>query len=367
MNITRLAISNFRNLKRIDLNPENGMNIFTGDNAQGKTNLLEAIYVLSAGTSFRSSGDVQMLNYEALRYQIKAAYTGQDRNFEASLVFDGKTKNFLLNNKKSQPSHPDRLKVVLFNPDDLFLIKGSPAKRRSFIDFILQQLSSDYTYNLGNYVKILKKRNLILKKEQTNNQSFSIINQLFIESAVKVIIQRINLVNIIDELAGPLFLEINGGQHNLKIRYALSFPVENDKINLNILHTSLSEQMQKKMADEIKRKQSLVGPHLDDINFYLDGRLARVFASQGQQRNMVICLKLAEVYAFKRVKGDYPVFLLDEVLAELDEKKRWLLLDHLNQAEFQSFLSSVNLNLEERLNAAVFYVKDGQVLGKELS
>lgn len=366
MKITRLAISNFRNLKKIELAPEKGMNIFIGDNAQGKTNLLEAIYVLSAGNSFRSGGDMQMINYDAARYHLKAIYSCQERVTEANLSFDSKSKNFSLNNKKTTFSHSDRLKVVLFNPDDLFLIKGSPSKRRSFIDFILQQLSADYNYYLANYVKILKKRNLILKKEQTNNQGFAVINQLFIESAAKVIIQRINLVNIIDELAGPLFQEISGGQNQLKIRYALSFPVENDKINLNILYNSLNEQMEKKQAEEIKRRKSLVGPHLDDINFYLDGRLARVFASQGQQRNMVICLKLAEVYAFKRVKGYYPVFLLDEVLAELDENRRKLLLDHLNQADFQSFLSSVSFNHEEDIKAAVFYVKNGQVLGKGL-
>ncbi len=365
MKITRLAIHNFRNLHKIELKPANGMNIFTGDNAQGKTNLLEAIYVLSAGNSFRSTTDSQMIQYEAARYQIKAAYHCQDRQLEAGLSFDSQGKNFSINNKKVSPSHPDRLKVVLFNPDDLFLIKGSPAKRRSLLDFILQQLSTDYAYNLANYVKILKKRNLIFKKEQTTNQSFAIINQLFIESAVKVIIQRINLVNIMDEIAAPLYLEINGQQNQLKIRYALSFPVENDKINLNILHTALHEQMLKKQNDEIKRKQTLVGPHLDDINFYQDGRLARIFASQGQQRNMVICLKLAEVYAFKRVKGYYPVFLLDEVLAELDENKRYLLLEHLHKAAFQSFLSSVNFNPEEELDARIFYIKDGSISGKE--
>lgn len=365
MVIKSLIINNFRNLKKIDLKPESGLNIVTGDNAQGKTNLLEAIYVLSAGTSFRSGKDLQMINYDAARYQIRASYSGQYRDFMTSLVFDGQTKNFSLNQKKVHFSHPDRLKVVLFNPDDLFLIKGSPAKRRSFIDFILQQLLADYSYDLVNYAKILKKRNLILKSEQTNKQGFTIINQLFIENAVKVIIKRINLVNIIDELSAPLFAEINGGNHELRIKYALSFPVDSDKINQSILHKSLSEQMEKKLGDEIKRKQSLIGPHLDDINFYLDGKTAKVFASQGQQRNIVICLKLAEVYAFKKVKGYYPVFLLDEVLAELDENKRLLLLQHLDQAEFQSFLSAVNFGAQKDLQAAIFNIKDGQIKREE--
>ncbi|CFX24885.1 DNA-binding, RecF [Syntrophomonas zehnderi OL-4] len=365
MVIKNLKINNFRNLKKVDLQPANGLNIVTGENAQGKTNLLEAIYVLSAGNSFRSGKDLQMINYGATRYQIKASYSCQSRDFIAALVFDGQTKNLLINQKKVQFSYPDSLKVVLFNPDDLFLIKGSPNKRRSFIDFILQQLSAEYSYDLVNYSKILKKRNLILKTEQTNKQGFTIINQLFIENAVKVIIKRINLVNIIDELAAPLFLEINGGRHEFRTKYAISFPVEDDKINQNILYKSLSEQMEKKLSEEIKRKQSLIGPQLDDINFYLDGKPAKVFASQGQQRNMVICLKLAEVYAFKKVKGYYPVFLLDEVLAELDENKRLLLLKHLEQAQFQSFLSAVNIDAQDDLKAAVFHIKNGQIKGEE--
>ena len=366
MKITKLAISNFRNLKKIDIEIANGMNIFTGDNAQGKTNLLEAIYVLSAGNSFRNSNDKQLINYHASRYKIKASYSYQERIFESALLFDEQNKTFTINNKKTPHNNQERIKVVLFNPDDLFLVKGAPSKRRAFLDFILQQLSSDYAYNLTNYVKILKKRNLLLKTEQTNKQSFTIINQLFIENAIKVIIQRINLVNLLDEIARPLFREINGSQNQIKIRYALSFPVESDKINLNILQSALAEQLEKRIGDEINRKKSLVGPHLDDINFYLDGRVARIFASQGQQRNLVICLKLAEVYAFQKVKGYYPVFLLDEVLAELDESKRFLLMDHLNRADFQSFLSSVNLGPIDKYNANIFYVKDGQLIRKEL-
>lgn len=366
MKINRLIINNFRNLKKIDFNPDRAMNIFCGANAQGKTNLLEAIYVLSAGSSFRASSDKQLLNFDAARYQIQAVYEYQERRFESTLVFSSNSKTFSINNKKTSQHNQHRLKVVLFNPDDLFLIKGSPSKRRSLIDFILQQLSDDYAMHLANYVKILKKRNLLLKKEQTNLQSFDIIDQLFIESAVNVIIQRINFINLLDEIAAPLFKEINGVQNQLKIRYALSFPVESDKINLNILSKSLQEQMKKKFPEEQKRKQSMVGPHVDDINFYLDGRPARIFASQGQQRNMVICLKLAELYAFQKIKGYYPVFLLDEVLAELDEEKSTLLLDHLRRAEFQSFLSSVKFNPRDTHKAAIYTVANGALLGKEL-
>ncbi|MBP1761645.1 MAG: replication and repair protein RecF [Firmicutes bacterium] len=365
MRISRITISTFRNLKKIDFIPDRAINIFCGANAQGKTNLLEAIYVLSAGSSFRASTDKQLVNYDAARYQVQAAYSYQERDFTSALSFANYSKIFTVNNKRTSTHNQHRLKVVLFNPDDLFLIKGSPAKRRSLIDFLLQQLSAEYTASLANYVKILKKRNLLLKKEQTNHQSFAIIDQLFIESAVSVIIQRINFINRLDEEAALLFNEINDAGNQLKIRYALSFPVENDKINLSILSDAMHEHIKNIFPEESKRRQSLTGPHVDDINFYLDGRPARIYASQGQQRNIVICLKLAEMYTFKKIKGYYPIFLLDEVLAELDEEKRNLLLKHLQKAEFQSFLSSVNFDPPDDFKAAIYTVANGELLGKE--
>lgn len=364
MRISHITINNFRNLKKIDFSPDRAINIFCGTNAQGKTNLLEAIYVLSAGNSFRASNDKQLIHYDAVRYQIQAAYSYQEREFTSSLSYMSNSKIFAINNKKTITHNQHRLKVVLFNPDDLFLIKGSPAKRRSLVDFLLQQLSAEYTVSLVNYVKILKKRNLLLKKEQTNQQSFAIINQLFIESAVSVILQRINFINRLDEEAAYLFKEINDAGNQLKIRYALSFPVESDKINLNILTSSMQAHIKHIFPEEIKRRQSLTGPHVDDINFYLDNRPARIYASQGQQRNIVICLKLAEMYTFKRIKGYFPVFLLDEVMAELDEEKRNRLLDYLQKAEFQSFLSSVNFNPPEDFKASIYTIANGELLGK---
>jgi DNA replication and repair protein RecF len=365
LKISRVTVNNFRNLKKIDLTPDQSINIFCGANAQGKTNLLEAIYVLSAGSSFRAGTDKQMIHYQATRAYIQAEYSFLERDFTSSLTLSDNGKTFTVNNKKTGGHNQNRLKVVLFNPDDLLLVKGSPAKRRALLDFLLQQVSSEYSVSLANYVKILKKRNLLLKKEQTNQQSFAVIDQLFIENAASVIYQRINFINRLDEEASLLFKSINDAGNSLKIRYALSFPVENDKINVNILADAMREHLKNIFPEEVNRRQSLTGPHVDDINFYLDGRPARVYASQGQQRNIVICLKLAEIYTFQKMKGYYPVFLLDEVLAELDEEKRNLLLSFLQGAEFQSFLSSVNFNPPEGFKSALYTVDGGDLLRKE--
>ncbi len=366
MKIDKIQLRNFRNLKKIEYAPSPGLNVLVGDNAQGKTNLLESIFVLATGNSFRNATDSNLMNYEAEGYTIKSSYIISERCFEASLQYQvNGYKNALINNKKSSQKHSDRIRVVLFTPDDLFLVKGSPSKRRSFLDFILKQVSTEYIFNLDNYLDILKKRNLLLKREQTTGKAFAVINEVFIENAIRLVIQRINFVNILDDINRAVFREINGGENEIKIRYALSFAIDSDKINVAVLQDALRKNIENNLKNEIIRRKTLAGPHLDDLNFYQDGRLARTFCSQGQQRNLAISLKLAEMYAFKKIKGSYPIFLLDEVLAELDEKKRSLLIRHLQKADFQTFLSSVDFENIEDGEASIFLIKAGRLIRKE--
>ena len=365
LKIDKLQVKNFRNIKKLNYEPSPSLNIFVGDNAQGKTNLLESIFVLATGSSFRRANDANLVNYEASGYAINGFYNINERSMEASLQYHLNTKKeFIINNKKSNQNHKDRLRVVLFTPDDLFLIKGSPVKRRAFLDFILKQLSGEYLFFMDNYANILKKRNLFLKREQTTGKSFKIINEMFIENAIRLIIQRINFVNILEEISRPIYLEINQAQNELKMRYALSFAIDNDKINMDVLQIALRQHIEEHLQEERFRRKTMVGPHLDDINFYQDGRLARIYASQGQQRNISISLKLAELYTFKRIKDCYPVFLLDEVLSELDEGKRKMLMKHLRQADFQTFLTAVNIDkINEQDNN--YIVQEGRLLRKE--
>ena len=367
MKLINLEIKNFRNLKKIEYEPSPALNIFIGDNAQGKTNLLESIFVLATGNSFRKATDANLVNYEKSGYAIKGKYEKSGRIIETSLHYEVTgSKIAVLNNKKCTQTHEDRLKVVLFTPDDLFLVKGSPTKRRTFLDFTLRQLSGDYFYNLSNFTAILKKRNLLLKKEQTKSKTFNIVNEIFIENAIRVIMQRINFVNILEEITRKVFQEINYGQNDIRIRYALSFAIDNDKINTEVLRTALRKNIDNRMSEESGQRKTLLGPHLDDINIYQDGRLARTYASQGQQRNIAISLKLAELYAFEKIKGFYPLFLLDEVLAELDEGKRDLLLLHLERADFQTYLTSVNAEKIKGSNPYSYLVKEGCLIRKGL-
>ncbi len=363
LKIDQLKVTNFRNLGNLEYSPNSGLNIIQGKNAQGKTNLLESIYMMTGNKSFRTNSDQDLLNYHATSFTIRSQYKYEHRNIIQLLSYNANSGKLIkLNNKKVNHSHDDLLKIVLFTPDDLYLIKGSPSKRRSFLDFVLKQITSDYNYYFNNFTKTLRKRNLMLKNEQTNNKSFKIVNDIYVENASKLIFLRLNFITLFDEMAGEIFKLLNDDDNHLKIRYALSFPVNSDKINLDILKNALYAQLEEKSGDELRRRSTVAGPHLDDLHIYLDNRIARTFASQGQQRNIAITMKLAELYTFKEIKGYYPIFLLDEVLAELDSEKRQLLIDELNRADYQSFLTSVNL---DKLN--LYNININAIIGGELT
>lgn len=357
MLLKSISIRNFRNIKEINYCPKENLNVILGDNAQGKTNLLEALYLPATGSSFRTAKNSDLIKYNENKLTIYSTYFYNSKLNKSLFEYqkDGK-KVWKINNKKTYHNDKENLRIVVFTPDDLFLVKGSPDKRRYFIDFILRQISPEYRYNFSNYTKILKKRNQLLKSEKIHLRTFNIIEDIFIETAANVILARLNLINILDSLTTAIFKKINKSE--IKLKYALSFPIENNRVNLSILKDKLKKQVKREKEKEKAVKRSLIGPHLDDIHIYLDNRMARLFASQGQQRNIVISLKIAEVYTIKKIFHFYPIFLLDEVLSELDDGKKGLLIDFLEAAEFQSFLTAVNYNGKENKNR-VLVMKDG--------
>ncbi len=321
---------------------------------------------MATGGSFRRGKDTNLVKYNELGYAVAARYETDGRELETELRYsiNGYKQN-LINKNKSRLNHKERIRVVIFTPDDLFLIKGSPSKRRAFLDCILKQISSEYLYNFDNYTSILKKRNIFLKREQTAGKSYRIINDLFVENAIRLIIQRIQFVNILEGICQPIYSQINQAKNDLKIKYALSFGVESDKINVDVLQHAMHQHIEQHKGEEITRKKTLVGPHLDDLNVYNDGRPAQIYASQGQQRNISISLKMGEMNAVRRIMGFYPLLLLDDVLSELDDNKKKMLMEYLRQADFQTFLTSVNVGERVYDDAAHYCIEEGRLERKE--
>ena len=364
MKIDKIKLSNFRNLKKLEYDCIDTLNILVGNNAQGKTNFLEAIYALSTGASFRTKNKEDLLNFNSDSLTIRAIYKKQGRQISASLkiIRDGK-KNFLVNNNITGYKNDDRLRVVLFTPDDLYMVKGAPFLRRDFMDFALKQVSEDYNFHWNRYKRILKKRNDLLRNYETGKSTYPIINEMFVDHACRVIMARINFVNILDEIANKVYKKINQVDEQLKIRYAISFPIDSGKINIDALKQAMVDYLNQIRDLEIKRKNSVIGPHVDDINIYHNNKAARYFASQGQQRNIALAIKLSEMYTYRKIMNFYPVFLLDEVLSELDNFKQQAIAGLSCECpNFKSFLTSVHLGKIHGFNSKITVVENGRFI-----
>lgn len=362
MRLELIQINNFRNLEQVTIRPAAGINLLVGENAQGKTNFLEALYVLAHGTSFRTVRDSDLVSDQKDTYEIKVVYQKEGRSIQSVLNYTAARGKILrINNKRSTFSHPDRLRMVLFTPDDLYIVKGSPHLRRSFLDLILCQVSNKYAQYLNNYSKILKKRNLFLKTAHINQEMESLTRDMLIENAVPLIMGRINLVEWLEKEIHSLYRQITGGNNQIRLRYALSFTINKERASRESVSAALRQALDEKQENEKRRGTTLVGPHRDDLNIYIDDRNARTHASQGEQRSLAVVLKAAEMTTIKNIRGISPIFLLDEVMAELDQTRRTLLLEHLNNTDSQSFLTTVERDIITTKQAGVFNVINGNL------
>jgi len=361
--LKKIEISNFRNINDLEYTPAPGLNVFIGDNAQGKTNILEAIFVLATGNSFRTNNDRLMIQHEENSFNLKGFHLTEDRTISTEIDYHlNRGKQIKINSKKTTHNNQNRLRVVVFTPDDLYLVKGSPSRRRNYIDYILKEVSNEYRLSVDNYYKILRKRNELLKKSPINESTYSLLSELFIEYSAKIITARINFINLLDSLVAKNFSQLNQQAGTIKIKYALSFPHKDEKVNYKTLTENLIKHLEENKQNEIRRKNTLAGPHLDDINIYLNNKPARLFASQGQQRNIAVSLKISEVHAFKELSNFYPVFLLDEVLAEFDDQRKSSLLKQISSSEYQSFLTSVVNDMISSFEGKISIVKNGEIV-----
>lgn len=368
MRITAVEIQNLRNLTDIRFVPQPGINILLGSNAQGKTNFLEAVYLHSNARSFRPGDDRAIAKTGSKGYYSKITYEHAENILYSELIYDlpSNKKEIFINNKKTNFKNTKRVKAVLFTPDDLFLVKGYPAQRRNFIDYLLRQVSEEYGFISDNYFKTLRHRNFLLRQEHADPEVFQALSSVFTELAAQLIRQRLCLVNQLNLTIEDFSASEKISASQFKIKYALSFEPENNDLNKENLQIAIQRKLTATAAQEKKYQRTLCGPHLDDINFYINDKLAKIYASQGQQRSMAIVLKLAELEVFKKIKSYYPVFILDEVLSELDTEKKRALINWLKAAPFQSFITAVSLNNVEISGLAISYVKDGHILTEKV-
>ncbi|MBE5895327.1 MAG: DNA replication/repair protein RecF [Lachnospiraceae bacterium] len=337
MIIKSLELENFRNYKSLQISFDEGVNILYGDNAQGKTNILEAIYVSATTKSHKGSKDKEIINFDAEEAHIKTYLDkeGLERRVDMHLR-KSKSKGIAVDMVKLKKAAEllGLLNVVFFSPEDLSIIKNAPSERRRFVDMELCQLDSIYLYNLNNYNKIINQRNKLLKEIYFNNDykdMLGIWDMQLVSYGQKIIERRELFVQQLNEIIYDIHKNLSGGKEELVIQYEPYVKAED-----------FEDLLKKNLEKDIKLKMTSAGPHRDDFVFCSNGIDVRTYGSQGQQRTAALSLKLSEIELVKKITKDKPVLLLDDVLSELDSNRQNHLLNSIG--DIQTIITCTGLD-----------------------
>lgn len=368
MIITRLQFEGFRNLDDGEILPDSGVNVVFGTNAQGKTNLLEGIWLLSGNKSFRGSRDSELIKFGRDFARLKIDFFAEDREQNAEILFLKGKKEVKINGvkKSSVSALIGKLCVVVFSPEHLSLVKSGPAERRRFIDNAICQIKPGFGEALSNYNKTLAQRNALLKDIPMHSELFDTLDIWDYRLAVlgaSVIRMRINYVERLSQSAKKYHMGISESMEDLDINYSCVVPKEYFDSGIKI-RDFLSEKIRNNRKEDIKDGYTSTGPHRDDLEILINGENVRNFGSQGQQRSCVLSMKIAEAELIKIATSQEPVVLLDDVLSELDSRRQEFLLNKI--FDRQVFISCCEAASVERLKGGrLFEVKKGVVSGAD--
>lgn len=369
MKLTFLSLKHYRNYEQLELSFREGVHIFLGENAQGKTNLMEAIYVLAMARSHRTSHDKELIQWDKESALLKGTIQKNISNvsLELSLSKKGKAAKVNYLEQKKMSSYLGNMNVVLFAPEDLNLIKGSPSVRRKFIDMELGQMNPVYLHDLVKYQKVLKQRNTYLKqlafKKTLDSVYLEVLTDQLAELGASILHHRFRFIDELQQLAYPIHRAISNEKEELTISYVTKCPVQKEMSILN-LKEQLSVQFEQVYKRELDQATTLVGPHRDDIAFFINGYDVQLYGSQGQQRSTVLSMKLAEIELIYQVTNEYPILLLDDVLSELDDDRQTHLIQAIEN-KVQTFLTTTNLDgIKKQFikQPTIFHIEKGIVI-----
>lgn len=365
MELRSLKLRDFRSYGQAEAVLSPGVNILVGDNGQGKTNLLEAVYLLSGARSFRTPRRRELIAFGAESARIEADCTGRGREFHIKMeIGQGRTGIWVNNVKlKRQFDLSDSLRCVLFSPEDLYLIKGAPAGRRDFLDEALCQLRPRYGEILAGYDRLLSQKSALLKSLEERPQMESVlpaINTQLCEHGARIIAYRHNLICALDRVCPELHREISGGKETLKLGYKTVSAVTDPGAGFAAVYGQLWDHMEAHYGAEKATCSCLSGPHKDDLEVEICGKSAKSYASQGQTRTAALALKFGLRELLKEDCGEYPLLLLDDVLSELDEGRQQFICDNTLGGQTLITCCSEQSPLR-RSGAALFKVADRSV------
>lgn len=373
MIVENIALYNYRNYPLLNLKFNKKLNIIIGNNGEGKTNILESIYVLAITKSFRDSDVDNLIMHDQPYGIVKCSVSNQNQKKELKIEFyrDKSNKKIYLDDKqiKTYNDYLASLNVILFSQNDMDIIRGTPASKRKYLNVEIGQTSSKYIRIVNEYNKYLKQRNDLLKKYSFSSESdkilLDILTSRLVDEGCLIYTYRNNYINDINSRISDIF-EFFTGISGLKIRYINS--ISFSSFDLSVLKSELSKKFSKNIFKETTQGSTLYGPHRDDFIFEIGQRDLSLFGSQGQQRLAIIALKLSEIELLKNCTGCNPVILLDDIFSELDKSKRNKLLDYINK-NVQTIITTTdikNINKKYLKNAKVVTIKNGSVFKEEV-
>lgn len=345
MYLASLQLDAFRNYNSLSVQFSPGLNVLYGDNAQGKTNLLEAIHFLATGRSHRTSRDQDLIMEGRPALRARAQVVRKTGSIEVELNYGLETRKQLKINgvpERKIARLVGSLAVVFFSPDDLQLLKGPPSGRRRFLDLELSQISQNYLHHLMTYNRLVNQRNTLLKQPTVDAHLLAVYDDQLVETAAQLIVRRAEAVRRLSPLAAHFHALLSDGREDLRLAYQSQGVDEEGQADLDSVAARLRRALASLQGEERRRQVTLVGPHRDDIAIWVAGRDARLYASQGQQRTAVLALKLAELQFMTEEIGEAPVLLLDDVASELDPNRRNYLLAAVQEG-VQSFITCTDL------------------------
>lgn len=328
MYIKNIKLNNFRNYSNQEIQLDKGINIFFGDNAQGKTNILESIFLCAIGKSFRAKKEKELIKMDEEKATVEVEFEKIDRDGKIKIELSSKKDVFINGIKKNKVSEIlGNINIVMFSPDDIEILKSGPAKRRRFLNILISQLRPQYVYYLNMYIKTIEQRNNYLRQiKELNNptkEMLKIWDEKLAEYASYVFNYRNEFVEKIKNKITTIHRNITEDKEEIKIKYI------SDCLNKE----KYVEELEKNWEQDILRGYTTKGVHRDDIYIYINGKQVNIYGSQGQNRTVILSLKLSELEIIYDEIGEYPILLLDDFMSELDSKRRENFLKSISNAQ----------------------------------
>ena len=361
MHIDSIKLRNYRNYKQCNINLGSKLNVFVGDNAQGKTNLLESIFFASIGKSPRTNKEKDVLLWGEKQANIDIEVIKKFSKSRISMfILRNDKKTIKINNIPIRKIGDlmGELVVVYFSPDEIKLVKEAPNDRRRFMDIDISQMDKNYFYLLLRYEKILNQRNKLLKEAQNFDvlkRTISIWDEQLSKIASKIVLTRLNFVQKLNEYANEIHKKITDGKENIFLSYQGVHCY-----NEELIEEKIAEELLNNLEKDFNLKYTTIGPHRDDIKITINDIDIRNFGSQGQQRLATLTIKLAELKLFKEEIGENPILLLDDVLSELDENRQKQFL--LQIKDIQTILTCTNFPYPLEKQDKLFFIKNGCII-----